>query len=191
VDLLGCAGHLQEAENMIKAMPCKPLVTVWMALLSTCRIHGNLEMGEHVAKLVLELEPENSVGYGLLSNIYAVARNKDICEYVEQQRKDRGVKKEPVTPGIDVNNKVHTFVVDDQDHPQMTEIHAELKRLSVLVHNVGYVPYSKFVLHDVEEEEKVFHLCYHSEKLAIAFVLINTAPGIALCAEFYFSNQLS
>jgi hypothetical protein len=63
VDLLGCAGHLQEAENMIKDMPCKPLVTVWMALLSTCRIHGNLEMGEHVAKLVLELEPENSVGY--------------------------------------------------------------------------------------------------------------------------------
>jgi hypothetical protein len=77
---------------MIKAMPCKPLVAVWMALLSTCRTHGNLEMGEHVAKLVLELKPENSVGYGLLSNIYAVARNKDICEYVEQQRKDRGVR---------------------------------------------------------------------------------------------------
>ncbi len=90
-----------------------------------------------------------------------------------------------------MNNKVHTFVVDDQDHPQMTEIHAELKRLSGLMHNVGYVPHSKFILHDLEEEEKVFHLCYHSEKLAIAFVLINTAPGIALCAGFYFSNQLS
>jgi hypothetical protein len=32
----------------------------------------------------------------------------------------------------------------------------------------------QFVLHDVEEEEKMFHLCQHSEKLAIAFGLINT-----------------
>jgi len=50
VDLLGCAGYLQEAENMIKAMPCKPLVAVWMALLGACRIHGNVEMGKCVAK---------------------------------------------------------------------------------------------------------------------------------------------
>jgi hypothetical protein len=37
---------------------------------------------------------------------------------------------------------------------------------------------TEFVLHDVEEEEeKVFHLCHHSEKLAIAFGLIDTVPG--------------
>jgi hypothetical protein len=79
-----------------------------------------------------------------------------------------------------VNNEVHTFVVDDQDHPQMIKIQAELKRLSLLMHNAGYVPCTKFVLHDVEEEHKVFHLCHHSEKLAISFGLINTAPGTPL-----------
>jgi hypothetical protein len=78
-----------------------------------------------------------------------------------------------------VNNQVHTFVVDDQDHPQMIEIHAELKRLSWLMRDLGYVPHTKLVLHDVEEE-KVFHLCHHSEKLAIALGLINTAPGTPL-----------
>jgi hypothetical protein len=66
----------------------------------------------------------------------------------------------------------------------MIEIHAELQRLSGLMHHAGYVPYTKFVLHDVEEEEeeKVFHLCHHSKKLAIAFrVVINTtAPGTPL-----------
>jgi hypothetical protein len=36
------------------------------------------------------------------------------------------------------------------------------------------------VLHDVEEEEKVFHLCHHSKKLAVDFGLINTAPGTQL-----------
>jgi hypothetical protein len=43
---------------------------------------------------------------------------------------------------IEVNDEVHAFVVDDQDHPQMIKIRAELKRLSLLMHNAGYVPYA-------------------------------------------------
>jgi pentatricopeptide repeat protein len=50
VDLLGCAGHLQEAENMVMRMSCKPDVATWRALLSACRIHGNVEMAEHHVK---------------------------------------------------------------------------------------------------------------------------------------------
>jgi len=52
VDLLGRAGFLQEAENMIKTMPHKQHVNVWKALLGACRIHGNVEMGERVAKQI-------------------------------------------------------------------------------------------------------------------------------------------
>jgi hypothetical protein len=78
VVLLACAGHLQEAENIIKAMPCRPHVTVWMALLSACRIHGSVEMGERIAKVVLELEPENAADYVLLSNIYAAAGSRHL-----------------------------------------------------------------------------------------------------------------
>ncbi len=66
VDLLGHAGQLQQAENMLMAMPFKPNVTAWMALLSMCRIHGNMEMAEHIAKQILELKPENAAGYVLL-----------------------------------------------------------------------------------------------------------------------------
>jgi pentatricopeptide repeat protein len=181
VDLLGRAGRLHEAENMVLAMPYKPQVAAWMALLGACRIHGNVEMGERVAKQVLELEPENAAGYVLLSNLYTATGNRDLSENIERQRKERSVKKHPGRTWIEVDNEVHTFVVDDQHHPQMIEIHAELKRLSGLMHDAGYVPDTNFVLHDVEEEEKVFHLCHHSEKLAIAFGLINSAPGTPLC----------
>ncbi|CAM6018447.1 unnamed protein product [Sphagnum balticum] len=180
VDLLGRAGRLQEAENMIMAVPCKPHVAAWMALLGACRIRGNVEMAERVAKRILEMEPNNAAVYVLLSNIYAAAGNKLLCENVERQRKENGVKKQQGCTWIEVNNEVHTFVVGDQDHPQITEIHAELQRLSGLMHDAGYVPCTKFVLHDVEEEEQVLHLCHHSEKLAIAFGLINTAPGTPL-----------
>jgi pentatricopeptide repeat protein len=43
VNLLGHAGHLQQAENMVMAMPWKPHVAAWIALLGACRIHGNVE----------------------------------------------------------------------------------------------------------------------------------------------------
>ncbi|CAK9266638.1 unnamed protein product [Sphagnum jensenii] len=181
VDLLGHAGRLHEAENMVLAMPYKPQVAAWMALLGACRIHGNVEMGERAAKQVLELEPENAAVYVLLSNLYTATGNRDLSENIERQRKERSVKKHRGRTWIEVDNEVHTFVVDDQHHPQMIEIHAELKRLSGLMHDAGYVPDTNFVLHDVEEEEKVFNLCHHSEKLAIAFGLINSAPGTPLC----------
>ncbi|CAM6054309.1 unnamed protein product [Sphagnum tenellum] len=180
VDLLGRSGRLQEAENMIQALPFRPDGALWMALLGACRIHANVEMGERIAKRVLELEPENALGYVLLSNIYAAAGKRDLCKNVERQRKERGVKKQLGRTWIEVNNEVHTFVVDDQEHPQISQIHAQLKRLSGLMHDAGYVPVTEFVLHDVEEESKVFHLCHHSEKLAIAFGLINTDPGTPL-----------
>jgi pentatricopeptide repeat protein len=64
--LLGCAGHLLEAEDIVKAMPCKPHVVALRALLGTCTIHGNVEMGEWIAKQVLELASGNSAGYVLL-----------------------------------------------------------------------------------------------------------------------------
>ncbi len=91
------------------------------------------------------------------------------------------MKKQPACTWIEVNGEVHVFVVDDQEHPQMLGIHTELKRLSVQMHDAGYVPDTKFVLHDVKEEEKLFQLCHHSEKLAVAFGLINTPPGTPLC----------
>ncbi len=48
------------------------------------------------------------------------------------------------------------------------------------MHDVGYVSCTRFILHVVEEEELVFQLCHHSEKLAIAFGLINTTPSSPL-----------
>ncbi len=47
----------------------------WKALLGACIIHGNVEMGEHIVKQILELSFENANSYVILSNIYVVANN--------------------------------------------------------------------------------------------------------------------
>jgi hypothetical protein len=39
---------------------------VGVALLGDCRVHGKVEMGERVAKQVLELNPGDAAGYVLL-----------------------------------------------------------------------------------------------------------------------------
>ncbi len=65
------------------AMACKPHVAAWMTLLGACRNCGNVEMPEHVAKEILEMEPDNATGDVLLSNIYTAAGNRLFCDNVE------------------------------------------------------------------------------------------------------------
>lgn len=55
VDLLGRAGYLDEAWDLIHKMPMLPDATVWGAFLSSCRIHKNLELGEIAAQSFLTM----------------------------------------------------------------------------------------------------------------------------------------
>ncbi len=64
-------------------MPWKPHVAPWMAFIGACRIHGNVEMAERIAKQILEMELENAASYVVLSNIYAAGGNRHLCENVE------------------------------------------------------------------------------------------------------------
>eukprot|EP01018_Ginkgo_biloba_P030291 Gb_23126 [translate_table: standard] len=180
VDLLGRAGNLNEALELIERMPFEPVAGVWGALLGACRIHCNVELGEHVAQCLLDLEPNDTGNYILLSNIYASAGRWDGVAKVRSMLKDRGLKKSPGCSWIEIKNRVHAFLGGDRSHPQSEEIYAMLERLIGQMKKAGYVPDTSFVLHDVEEEEKEYILCTHSEKLAIAFGIIETSPGTSI-----------
>eukprot|EP01018_Ginkgo_biloba_P019722 Gb_21824 [translate_table: standard] len=177
VDLLGRAGCLDEAEDFIKKMPLEPSAKVWGALLGACSIHCNIELGERVAKQLFALDPKNAGRYVLLSNIYAAAGRWNDVIKVRAMMKERGLKKTPGCSLIEVNNRVHAFLVGDRSHPQTEKIYAMLETLAGQMKDAGYVPNTNYVLHDVEEEVKEHLLGSHSEKLAIAFGLINTSPG--------------
>ncbi len=90
------------------------------------------------------------------------------------------MQKQPGCTWIELNKEVYSFKVDDQEHPQIIEICEELKKLSGQMKDLAYVADTKFVLHDVEDEDRMLHLGHHSEKLAIAFGLISTPPGTTL-----------
>ncbi len=80
VDLLGLGRHLQDTENIINIITCKPTVAGWMTSLGAYRVHGNVKMEEQIAKQVVKLATGSSQGGGLLSNVYAAAEGSQCKE---------------------------------------------------------------------------------------------------------------
>eukprot|EP01018_Ginkgo_biloba_P012622 Gb_01176 [translate_table: standard] len=151
VDLLGRAGHLDEAENFIKKMPLEPDTGVWGALLGACRIYCNMELAERVSKHLLELEPNNAGNYVLLSNICAADGRWEDVKKVRAMLKDRGLKKSPGWSWIEIKNRVHAFLAGDRSHPQSEKIYAVLENLAGKMEEAGYVPNPE----ELEEKEYV------------------------------------
>ncbi|XP_057840840.2 putative pentatricopeptide repeat-containing protein At5g09950 [Cryptomeria japonica] len=180
VDLLGRAGSLVEAEDFINRMPVQPNAFIWRTLLGACRVYGNMEIGKRAADCLLNLEPQDSATYVLLSNIYASAGKWDDAIKVRTMMKGRRVKKDPGWSWIKLKSEVHGFLVGDSSHPQTEEIYAKLASLSEQMKEIGYIPNTNFTLHDVEQEQKEHFLSYHSEKLAIAYGLICTPAGVPI-----------
>lgn len=177
IDLLGRAGRLEAARDLINNMPFEPDAATWGALLGASRIHNNTELGEKAAKKVFEMEPDNAGMYVLLSNLYAASGRWGDVGTMRLRMRDTGVKKVPGFSWIEVENKIHTFSVGDCTHPDTAKIYEFLDDLDLRLKEEGYVCLPKLVLHDVEEEEKEHMLKYHSEKLAVAFGVLNVPNG--------------
>lgn len=69
---------------------------------------------------------------------------------------------------------------DCVSHPEHPMIMRMLEKIGGLLREAGYCPDSSFVLHDVDEEEKVHSLRYHSEKLAVAYGLVKLPEGVPI-----------
>lgn len=181
VDLLGRAGKMGEAYQLIISMPSKfDKAGAWSSLLGACRIHENVEVAEIAARNLLHLEPEVASHYVLLSNIYSSAGLWDKAMDIRRKMKEMRVQKKPGCSWIEFGEKVHKFLAGDGSHPQSKQLHGYLETLWERMKKEGYVPDTSCVLHNVDEKEKETLLCGHSEKLAIAFGILNTPPGTTI-----------
>ncbi|KAK9154213.1 hypothetical protein Sjap_001693 [Stephania japonica] len=176
VDILGRAGRLYEAWNFIQSMPVEPGISVYGAMLGACKIHKNVELGEKAAERLFKLEPNEGGYHVLLANIYATASMWDKVAHVRKLMKRKGLQKTPGCSLVELGNEIHTFYSGSTTHPQSKRIYAKLLELGDEIKAAGYVPDSNSI-HDVEDDVREQLLNSHSEKLAIAFGLINTSAG--------------
>jgi pentatricopeptide repeat protein len=80
VDLLGRAGHLDEAIAVIKKMPFHPGAVVWQSLLGACRKWGHVEFGKLAFENAVSLDQKNVAAYVCMANIYAEDAKEDKVE---------------------------------------------------------------------------------------------------------------
>lgn len=180
VDLLGRAGKLVEAVDLINKMPFKPHNAIFGTLLGACRVHKNLEIAEFAAKNLLQLEPTSGAGYVQLANVYAAMNKWDQVAKVRRSMKENKVVKTPGYSWIEIKSVTHEFRSGDRIHPDLELIHMKLYELEKKMKLRGYKPNLESSLHDVADEQKERLLLLHSEKLAIAYGLIKVPSGIPI-----------
>ncbi|RWR76919.1 pentatricopeptide repeat-containing-like protein [Cinnamomum micranthum f. kanehirae] len=107
VDLLGRAGCLKEAYDVVKFLPLEGNASAWSALLAACRVHGNTQLGEIVGSKLLDMETASTGAYTLLSSIYAEAGKWSEVEKIQGMVKQKGLRKTPGYSLIELGKATH------------------------------------------------------------------------------------
>lgn len=176
VDLLGRSGKLDAAFQFIQEMPLEPDAAIWGALLNSCRIHRNVDHGELAARHIIEMDKESMGYFTLLCNFYSDTGKWDEISRLRTMMREKGIPVDPGCSWVEVKGKVHAFLTGDNFHPQIQEINVVLEGFYEKMKAAGIAELERSPENEPEtSKDEVF--CGHSERLAIAFALINSAPG--------------
>lgn len=150
INVLGKAGHVNEAMEFIEKMPIEPTAEIWEAAMKFARIHGDIEIEDHAFEMLVNLDPSKAMANTLTTP---------------------PPKKQSATNMLEGKDRVGQF---RSTNPYKGDAFEKLKGLNGQMREAGYVPDTRYVLHDIDQEAKEQALMYHSERLAIAYGLIST-----------------
>jgi len=153
IDVLGKSAYLNEAVEYIEKLPFEPTVEIWEALRKYARSHGDIDLEDHAEELIVSLDSSKAVANKIPTP---------------------PLKKYNLISMLEGKNRVAefrnpTFYKDDEKLKELREMKTG-----------GYVPDTRYVLHDIDQEAKEQALLYHSERLAIAYGLISTPARMPL-----------
>jgi pentatricopeptide repeat protein len=87
VVMLGCAGRFEDAMSVMRTMPCCDDPSAWLALLSTCKKWGNVELGRLAFDEIMEYadaaEGPPPAAYILMAGIYTAAGMPEDAEMID------------------------------------------------------------------------------------------------------------
>ncbi|XP_050873481.1 pentatricopeptide repeat-containing protein At2g46050, mitochondrial [Lathyrus oleraceus] len=129
VDLLGRYGLINEAFEFLNSMPFQAESDTLGAFIGSCKLHSNIALAKLAAEKLFTIEPEKSVNYAVMSNIYAALKHWCDVERVRKMMEDRHDAKVPGCSWIEIGNQVHSFVSNDKSHPNSIETYITLNML--------------------------------------------------------------
>lgn len=177
VDLLGRAGQVGKAYEIVNSMHMKPNDVIWRSLLSACKVHGETKIGEIAACHLFNSNLQNPGDYALLSSLYSQAGRWDDVARIRLEMVSKGICQSPGSSSVEVNRTICRFISRDVRQTDCDEVSEMIHQMEWQLKFEGYVPDTSPVSLNVDEEEKRERLKGHSQKLAIAFALIHTSDG--------------
>ncbi|XP_027367133.1 pentatricopeptide repeat-containing protein At2g22410, mitochondrial-like [Abrus precatorius] len=139
VDLLGRAGRLNEAYNFILNMPFKANAVIWRALLSACKVHGDVELAKLANQELLVMEHDHGARYVMLSNMLTDMDQHEEAASVRKAIDDGGIQKPPGWSYVEMNGALHKFLAGDKSHPEAKATELMLRDVNVGVNSIGHV----------------------------------------------------
>lgn len=144
--VLGKCGYLEKAEEYIVNLPFVPTAIFWEALMNYARIHGDIDLEDHAEELMVSLDPSKAVANKILA--------------------PPPMKQLYAVNMLEGKNRIPEF--------RSLTLYKDDEKLRAAMKEQAYVPDTRSVLHDIDQEAKEQSLLYHSERLAIAYGLIST-----------------
>nr|GMD48928.1 pentatricopeptide repeat-containing protein At2g15690 [Ipomoea batatas] len=144
--VLAKCGHLTEAEEFIEKLPFEPTAAVWEALMNFARIHGDIDLEDRAEQLWR-------------------ASQVPLEDNVPSKITPPPPKKQPVNM-LEGKSRLAEF--------RSPTLYKDEEKMRAAMKEQAYVPDTRYVLHDIDQEAKEQALLYHSERLAIAYGLIST-----------------
>lgn len=139
VDLLGGAGCLIEAEDLLRVVPLKPKIVPWTSLLNSCRVHNDVELAEHCFQHIMDIDECCASAYTLMSIVYTTANMVNDVGKIKAMRQQSNAWKKPGEAYIELDGVVHGFVVGDDIHAQCGVIYEKLTVLRAQLKQGGHV----------------------------------------------------
>lgn len=130
IDLLGRAGYLQEAKELVKLIPSEPNAAIWGSLLAASNRYGDAALAAEAVRHLSLLEPHNCGNYSLLSNTYAALGRWKEAGMVRKVMRDVCVGKVPGVSFIEVNNRVYEFTAGDKLNINFADIRDVLQSIN-------------------------------------------------------------
>ncbi|CAN6327147.1 unnamed protein product [Urochloa humidicola] len=154
VDLLGRAGRIHEAEELIGRIAADERDgVVWTSLLRACAARGAQETGKKAAERVMEAEPWGSGAHVAMANLYA---SKGQWHEAAQERhlmKQKGVVKGAGWSSVEVGGEdrgVGVFVSGDRTNPKDNAIYVMLDLMYYGAGMVRHIPDQLDLVSEVE-----------------------------------------
>ncbi|KAI5065680.1 hypothetical protein GOP47_0020375 [Adiantum capillus-veneris] len=174
-EVLAHSRDLDAAEDVFETCPFRMDIAGWLSLLPHCK--NSPSMAKRCFDYLAGMDCKKAAGFVLMANIYVAAGLTESASLVENLRHHANAWKKPGKAYIELGNQVHEFTCGGKRIP---EIDAKLQELATEMKQEGHTPLVDLVLQNTPNEEKERVLCGHCEKQAIAFGLLNTAPGATI-----------